>query len=297
MGRIIQNDRLKNKFGIIGYKKGNEIIDVNSDLINISKILCDFTYNIDNRRHFVTKGKLIKEARQLLDNFFDLHEVNFLPQKVAENMNFALEMGLLEDRDFLKKVGEVSVKKSPYDIPIEFSGESITHEKLLNDSVYFYSINIDKRTTKMSVPIYIHELGHTQLDSQRGVVIDYHNREVISIFLEQLSALMMDKSGKLLRNVELYRYQDLLRCIKVLIGNIKDDLYKLEACVFVVSTLKSDCLFDKYMSSDNKIKEEILWGIQKIFDGKETVEDLLDRYNISFEYSNSSMLIKRRLRK
>ena len=51
------------------------------------------------------------------------------------------------------------------------------------------------------------------------------------------------------------------------------------------------------MNGDNKTKEEILWEIQKIFDGKETVECLLDRYNISLENSKNDKLIRRQLKK
>jgi hypothetical protein len=161
-----------------------------------------------------------------------------------------------------------------------------------------YSLDAKKTTTE-TITAYIHELIHTQLESQKGVVQDYHNREIVSIFIEYLSALLIDEKGDLLRKVQNTRWDDFFNSVYFL--NQYIDTYefmnrKIEASIYIVSSLKAENLFNMYLNSNNKDKEMMLQNIQDIFDGKITVEDFLEKYNITFENSKKENIITKHLK-
>lgn len=54
-------------------------------------------------------------------------------------------------------------------------------------------------------------------------------------------------------------------------------------------------MFDKYINSDSNTKSEILSDIQGAFDAKQTVEKVLNKYDISLANSSDVELIKRHL--
>jgi len=297
MGQIVCDEYLDTKFDVYGFEDGNEIIDFDKELLSISDMLSNINYDIKSKKWFCTKGKLIKNAKMFLNNYFDLHDVMFIPKVVANNIFIALDFGLVDSYMLSEQLSNISKLISPCDIPIKYYDDTFTQQSVLLGIPYYNLVNINKKNSKTIIPEYIHELGHTQLDSQRGVIINYHNREVISIFLEKLSALMLDDKGTLLRNIQLCRYRDLLDCFKFLNERENGEVMrKLEASVYVVSALKAEMLFEIYLNGDNKFRERLLQCIQNIFDGKETVEDFLERYDVSDENSKDKNILKRQLK-
>jgi len=295
MDKIIEDENLNFKFKIMGYEKGNELINIDNYLLNLYKSLSDIfiKYKIDSKFWICTKKRLITTSKQILNNYFDLHNINYISKKTVKNISTAINLGFATEEN-IDNIINLSLKKiSPYELPIEFSKNSSTHDLITNNGVYFYSISLDKKNKNIIIPEYIHELIHTQLDSQNGVIINYHNREVLSIFLELLSAIKLDKN--LLKNVLLGRYLDLYYSIYYINNNINDKKLKLEASIYIVSTLKALNLFNKYIIENNTNKEEILKYIQHILDGKESIEDFLDRYDISLENSKNENIIKKEL--
>lgn len=296
MGKIINNDCLDSKFGIYGYEIGNNIIDLDDLLLDIYKMLANINYNIKSKLWFCTKNGLVSNAKKILNNYFDLHDVVYLPEKICNNACFLLDFGLVDSRSLSENLSFLAKTISPYDIPIKYDCDSITQQSIILDTLYYNSINVNKKNSKSVIIEYIHELGHVQLNNQNGVIADYHNREVISIFLEKLSALMLDDSENLLRNIQLSRYQDLLKCFEFLNNENVDDMYKLEASVYVVSSLKAEQVFGLYLNNDGKFRERMLLSIQNIFDGKQTVEDFLEKYDVDFENSKDKNILKRQLK-
>ena len=70
---------------------------------------------------------------------------------------------------------------------------------------------------------------------------------------------------------------------------------KIIASMSISSLLKSENLFDKYLYSTASEKEIMMDQIQKIFDGENKVEDLLDLNEITFDNSQDCKMIKRHI--
>lgn len=289
MANVIYEDELKNKFDVFGYQMGNTVLELDDDFDNIRIFMNNRLNEISNEdklRCINTKRTLIRDASCFFDNLFDLHDVRCISNKLIK---------IIENNETLWIPDEKLILKSPYSIPIRFASESKVREKVLNNVIYFYMICLERRFSKELLPIYVHEIAHTQLDSQKGSVENYHNNEIIPIFLEKLVALVTDETGKTYRNICIERYEEILKCIKIINNKEYDSLYRLDASVFLNSILKADYLFEMYMNVSTIKKSEILLGIQMIFDGKETVEDFLCRYNICLENSKKNFM-KRKIR-
>lgn len=297
MKTVVVDDGLQYKFKVMGYRSGNELLELDNDIIRVYDSLSD---NLDEPKYgkiLKNKRKIIKVTREILDNYFDFHDVNYIPSVVSENIRRLLFMGVWDQQMISEQLGNYMKMVSPYEIPINYSSDALVHKHCFNDNMCFSSISLDKSINKLLFSCYGHELVHTQLDSQKGVVTNYHNREVLSIFVEDLISYEKDSSGALLRNILLYRYGDLLQCIRYLKKESASVNIKLEASIFIMSTLKAEKLFNIYINSSTHEREKILQGIQNVFDGKETVEDFLDRYNITYNNSKNEEIIVKQLKK
>ena len=71
-------------------------------------------------------------------------------------------------------------------------------------------------------------------------------------------------------------------------------MHKINASMAISSVLQAENLFDKYLYGTNNDKCNILSMIQKVFDGKIQVEDLLNQTEVSIQNSQNYQLIKRK---
>ena len=59
----------------------------------------------------------------------------------------------------------------------------------------------------------------------------------------------------------------------------------LDCCKYLISGLKAYNLFITFYFANEELQNDILDDIQAIFDGYQTVEELLTKYNITYENS------------
>ena len=144
----------------------------------------------------------------------------------------------------------------------------------------------------LSIPTYAHELVHTQLIKNEALIENYFNREVISIFIEKVLSYHLNE--RLSYEIYFYRLCALrysLREYRKHFGEIKVGEFK-QRC-YIEGTLKAAHLFDIYVRSNSAIKLEILNDIEEVFKENKTVEDILNKYAITYENSKKLEYIKR----
>ena len=152
--------------------------------------------------------------------------------------------------------------------------------------------------TEQTSSSYVHEITHTQLDSLRGSIQEYYNMEVLSIFNELFHASILDKDERILRLNDSRRIYEMSITAQELRDHhngkspmSRDEL--LDCCKYLVSDLKAYQLFAIFYSANDTLKNEILDDIQSIFDGYMTLEELLNKYEITLEsIENSPQILK-----
>ena len=180
-----------------------------------------------------------------------------------------------------------------------FSGELC--KLLINDNnvskinIILLYIKLGKSYSQILVPAYIHEITHTQVDTIIGSVENYHNAELLPIFMEKLVALQT-KNKEFLNDIERLRFAHTLKGMASLMidRNISEE-EALENSMYIVSSLQAQNLFNKYLEGNDDIKHEIIRNIQNVFDGNKTLENILKEMNISFENSLDKKMIGKRL--
>ena len=69
-------------------------------------------------------------------------------------------------------------------------------------------------------------------------------------------------------------------------GELKKDYFEIiEDCKYIVSNLIAFNLFSKFYFGSDKIKNEMIFQVQKIFDGEITVEDYIKMFDSQYENS------------
>ena len=129
---------------------------------------------------------------------------------------------------------------------------------------------------------------------------NYFNQEVLSIFLEFFHTATLTEDEKLLRLEEANRIYELNELTKqqteYASGRLelsRADL--IENSKYIQSDLIVFHLFHKFYYSSLAVKKEMLKDIQRIFNGDITVEDYLNKYEVSFSNSQDKDTMKKYL--
>lgn len=155
--------------------------------------------------------------------------------------------------------------------------------------VVISQINLKKPFTDFSFICYAHEIMHSQIDTLYGAVKDYHNVEVLPIFIEKLMAYGLDP--RIFHEIEKER----LYFLKIAIRNMFDDINDNTSFKYYYSTLKAEALFDMYLNSSESDRRVIMEYIQMIINGEISLEEVLDGFGITVESSLDLNAIKRNL--
>lgn len=301
---------------VLGYKKYLNPVKIDSKLKKIADLSLPYYlegYKGNFIKSLVTDKTLddkIKIGKTFMKTNFDLHEVLSFKDN-SWNDNLEQTINSLSDEEALVYIKDKITKISPYDLPINYTNDYLLTGQVnfillvFGDNEYnqqikaiILNINISKSSFDEIPYIYIHELAHTQLTSIRGSIKNYNHGEVISIFLELVSALENDPTGNLVKQIESVYLSQLYDSIRLL--SLKDVNIPIsdamEGSKNIVSVLKALRLFDEYEKANIFTRQDIVNGIQDIFDGKITVEDYLKDNGISFKNSKDTSLIKKRIR-
>ena len=309
----METSNIDTKFMCNGYKEGKMVVNVDNKLEEIKLLLDSVPVNagipLNSKITRNLKGEIKPKTVNFIKNNFKTHDILY----ISLNDVFNLNVNKLSEQEQVNEIIKKTHLISPFDLPINYiNGHSMygvtqkfqfcynVNQSVLdnpNKNILFYNISLGNLVGKLSPVCYVHEIGHTQLESIYGSVNNFHNSEVITILLEKISAYEILNNEVLLNKCELMRFRDLLNNISNLKNTklVNDNL--IFSSVYVVSTLKAQQLFDIYLNSNNQIRTEMKKNIQCIFDGKCTVEDFLKKYDVTFESSKDSEIIKKHLKR
>jgi len=247
------------------------------------------------------RANIHKDHRQRLRNKFILHKVPYADEVIIK---LKLHGRLVRsENELVKLYNGVGRLIDPFELPVRFVNEpyyygnvslctniSDNPEFLKHMKIFFKSIELGHKTNDMTGVCYVHEIVHTQLESIKGIVKDYYNSELLSIFMELVYAY--EKGVVLLRetlknriNMFLTEFHSLYNFISS--KDITEDglWHNVIACKYIVSTVKAFHLFCNYYIGDDIEKNNILWEIQSVFSGRKSLEDVLDILGITYQNS------------
>lgn len=304
---------IKNKLLIYGFEKGRMPMELNKDIINVGRLLLNLPPNKNIENDELSKKEVLKLAKEFIETHLCLHDIPYLTEEQSRIISSQFSPGglILPDKldELCEELKNGARMISPLELPITYlDGHSMfgqlkksiiiipDNEFSKKEQVSFEKVILGDNITRLTPATYLHEITHTQLESIKGSTLNYHNKEILPILIEKIVALELDPTEQLLRKSELMRFRDLLEKISNLYS--PDNLTRtelLEESVYVTSTLKAQNLFDKYLYGDKKTKEEMLSQIQSIFDGYETVEEFLEKNDVTLENSTDIKMIKSHL--
>lgn len=303
-------EQYKRSYKLYGYEKGYYPIDFDEDLYNIGIFLGE--KRIPDIEQQTGKREIpLKRIKQLTKDFyeskFNLHDV---PHCNATLYDYSMRKRKIKtNEDAIKEFNRVVKWINPYSVPIKLKGDSdyfgaTRNILIVPDDDYFIAntcpvisnIVLGKTLTPITISTYIHEIMHTQLDSKKTSIEDYHNAEVLSIFIEDVFAYELSDNLQSFRKGQILRFRHLLLNLLLLYEYIEDvDKFQLSQSnsKYIQSTLIAKNLFTSYLSMNDKEKEELMRRIQKIIDGEESLEMLLDDLNITYENSKNILVLSR----
>ena len=299
-----------------GYTTIGECLEMTDALHDVCKMLVGVEEPMFCRGYDVRVDDIVNLTRTAMSKFYRLHDIDYCGCCDIEYIFDEIKdiiAGLKDDPNYtelFKLIDFMVEKKNPFEIPIEmtyfenpFNGELINSivgapsmDFADKSRIVFSGITLDWGLSNMSIPIYAHEITHSQVDSVRGACGNYQNMEVLSIFNEKLMALEIDPSLELLRKLETCRAYSLVNNFIVL--NYKDEFEDdvvLRSSMYITSALQANHLFDRYLNGNDDEKQSIIDGIQRVFDGESTVEELLDNNHVNVKNSCDVQLIKKHI--
>ncbi len=235
----------------------------------------DTNKKINNLYHMSIEDA-ISDTNIFFKVLYKLHDVPYMKYKI--------------NTPFFKIVKRQLI--SPFDLPVfsktvsddYFYGDLITAlPKDGYEEIAFLGITLNSLVSELTSCIYTHEITHSQIDSVYGAVKNYYNSEVISIFVELQIAELLNKGEKILRiedSRRIYEIENLARELKDYhqkrLEKSEDDA--LLDSKYTISDVRAYNLFSEYYYGSKATKEYIRSRIQSIFDGKCSVEELLNEF-------------------
>lgn len=258
--------------------------------------LADATYRLESMP--------IEEATMRSENFmrnnFHLHKVPYVDE---EEINDKLSKTELEkEADLLKILPDCYAMRDSYELPRnliyedyrtgeleEMFFDTLEEKEVLRKvPVLFTGINLSFNTTDLTIGSISHEITHSQINSIKGSCKSFYNNEVLSIFLQLLALREYDEdSAEIERSFRLLDIPDLIEFLSTT-GQGKtssDPSDSIEASRYLESTIKALDLYECYLKLSQAGRTNMLNDINRILKGEKTVEDLLNKHDITLRES------------
>lgn len=249
-----------------------------------------------------THKEALKESEDFMKSIFKLHKIFYTT--IEEIEEIAPDEENYSDLAFLEAYNKLGRKLDAYKLPIRITNTDdywygIIANPILKfedlsliskEKIMFNCIGLSSKATRLTGRIISHEITHSQIDSNKGATRHYHNYEVLPRFIELLHStpaeddtfftniLIMLQEHSLLEKINYFKESILTQS-----PNLESSELYLEHSTYLISSLKAFNLYEMYLNSSSKGKQEIINQIQKIFDGKMLVEELLDKNEVSME--------------
>ena len=270
---------------------------------------------------FIKKEIMRKDAMNYMQNLFFLHPIGYLDNKTLKKLLKNRHIKTHLDIPYYYNLSAKMI--DPFSLPIEYIQESIfagslcaqtlvTEDEEFLDiilpklNVYFTHITLPKHITSIATTSYVHEITHTQLESNKGIIKDYYHAEVLSIFMELLhtyDSSITNHKIDLINRIEnlLANFYSIFLYQTDQVEKINDPSYSIcsyhRDIQYFYSIFIAFHLFSFYQESPSIIKMEMLTKIQKVFDGDLSLEEFLDFYSTNKENSINSSDVKKIIKK
>lgn len=310
---IAQQEELKRK--MLGYKSNIVLNTSKKDslITSIYPVISGLPIISSPDEQPLTLEEVVAQSQEFYSRYFTTHDIRHLPVEVLTRNQSSIPA--TTGTQTAKNYNSLLTTINPFELPVTLvEGHSMVGEifkplivvpdQSFNKEVEipFSHIELGDKLTRLSIATHAHEIAHSQTEGIKGFAEDYLNKEVISLFMEKLAALDIDPSGELLRLSERNRFRYISELHGIIsnpqfamkIGVTKEQI--LDAIMYVQSTLYATKLFDEYQKARKpKDKQRIIDGIQAVFDGKITVEDMLAHRGITYGQIKDTSLIRRHI--
>ena len=292
--------------------------ELTNSVVEINKINVPF----DNGTQFkyISKLRMKHNAKEFFNDYYKLHNVGYLPDRQLIKLVNSRRIASIED--IIDAYNRAAKMISPFKLPIKYNinnvngGVLITQalvtedheyfEQLLpNLNLYFTGINLSKSITDITTASYIHEITHSQVESNKTVVDEFHNAEVLSIFNELFYAykyditlfnfLLLNRLNGLFMSFDsIYALKTSKSRKNIIQGKEYSDFDYHTDVKYLTSTLKALKLLADYIDKGNS--SFITHQIDRVFEGQRTVEDCLSDLNITLDNSLNPDNVKKLIR-
>ena len=256
-------------------KVGKEIVEKHTDGINIK-----VPYTFEDE---LSSSVIAKFGQTLDENNID-EIISYIKQNI-EYKNIT-DIPVFTNRSHPKN-GSIAIENI-YD-NIE---KPAYYEKM---PIIIKAISLQGICDDFSKGIYVHEMYHALSKRNKGYTDNYLYDETLSIFMERVAAL--DISESLVTPAILQRIiQTKINVLDLTYNTFTEEtgLNITEPQKYILSFLLATNLFNIYMHSSNKGKKEIDNEINKILIGKQKLEDVLNKYEITPE--QGANIVKRQIK-
>lgn len=279
-----------NKY-VYGYKTEANIVGISENLLKFQTKVKELPLPLSQLPASNIKS-VLEKGQAFFDQYFRLHKIRSISEEELDALQYFEPESSEEMLDKLNSYPSIH----PYNLPLLLKdvdfiyGLTLAFYAIVEDlnlnyikktPILFRSISLSGYITPISTATYVHEVTHTQLDSQKGSVTSFINSEVLSIFLEFLSL----ENTPYLDFILNYRLKLLDDSISSLRENDVSDYFSLEVAEssskYIASTIKAYQLYSIYSKGNLALKKEILNYIQNIFNNEICLEEVLNKYEIT----------------
>ena len=287
-----------------GYERIGDLSFDDKLLQCVKKIeIIDFANMSMGEFKYIFKHTMKRNAKKFYEQNFELHKVGYMSDVYVAYLLNNLHIHSIDE--IVRFYNNCIKYIDPFKIPIDyvfdnsFGGTLVTEViKIENneDNEYLkymkpaYSrVMLPKTTTELSTSSYIHELGHALVETNKGIIEEYYNSEVISIYLELLYAYYSNDTlyhitlGNRINHIlstfnSMYEYKvnhrtDLLK------SRPYDDTAFHSDAKYLLSTLKAIELLSKTIDGEKIVKHQI----GRTISGHRTLEDTLSDVAVTNE--------------
>lgn len=261
-----------------------------NDLLTISDYLNALVElpKIKNIETSITKETTpnLDKVKEMYQNLFKVKEVYYYPNKTS-----------IFKINRIKTYNKLELT-SPFDIPITYNYPN----DLFKNSVEFNiplqklgNIPVVKSITltpsSITDAIYIHELTHTQYNPKDNSIYS----ELLPIFMEKYTEDYLNKNKNMfyLRINDLHNNISKLLKMKYFCDDELSEHIKYDAIKYIESTLQAYMLYHIYKNEPlTSLKAKIIDDIQSVINETITINDLLNKHDITSENSKKLTLFK-----
>ena len=316
---VKQNEEEKNKLifdmALYGYEEyGTDFFNTKEYEKLLIEMIKNKTIQTNNFDLAPRTTKTIKEQanKLLISKLENVNmKVNYLPNDEKIIYDFIAQYGNLDENnkeEFIKFIKRKSRKREVTSIPTIWctndhrNGFYVSFGIQVDDIEFVRKlpniaseIQLLNQNDDLGSTILIHEMTHALVDRHKGIIKNGVHNELLSIYMELLSAFELDETGQLFDIATLSRIQHLKNNMLSFYQNQYNGYIIDRQDDYIDSTLYAFCLLKTYIKASDKARKSITAEVNKTLSGERQLEETLERLNITEE--EGTKIIKKKLKR